>query len=545
MKFSSDDHNQVHSKSPYVLSAITGTAGTQRAGILLAMLFWALAACGQTTTWSGGNTFGSWSNPNNWSPAIEPLNGAGGTFTVIVPDSTSLSFDVAGGGAIDALSFGIGSQLLVTNGQTLTVNGVAVLKGTVQAGGAGSAFRAPANTVILSSNPQFLASNGGVIAAGASTYSWDRWVGNATLLSAVGTGAVVDLHGATSMLLSYGNNNPTYYIIARTNGLVDLSSLANLTGPGSGGVLEMDVDSGGQLRLDSARQFSQNLRFNVGVSVFQLPQAVSLSSATINQTAAGEFDAPNLVSVTSSTISSATNGVFNLPSLTTMSSSTINLTTGAVFSAPQLWSLDTVPVNISGSGSFRATNLVSYVNSAIAIQPGRDFEPGLLTNIYGSSISVSGGGTFRVAVPSYVQPAMDYNYCYPPYNLFQATGPGSRLDLSSLNSLRVNWANYAWDPTTSQWRWGWTYYIDAANQGVIDLSGLQIAYGAIQNNNNGPYWLSFKVESGGNILLPNLKVVTQKTRFDLQTPLFSVPSLQAVDNTQLTCRTAVGSIWPA
>jgi len=220
-----------------------------------------------------------------------------------------------------------------------------------------------------------------------------------------------------------------------------------------------------------------------------------------------------------------------------MSSSTINLTTNSVFSAPQLWSMDTVPanmvpVNISGNGSFQATNLVSYVNSAIAIQPGRDFEPGLLTNIYGSSISVSGGSTFRIAAPSYVQPAMDYNYCYPPYNLFQSTGPGSRLDLSSLNSIRVYWADYAWDPTTSGWRWGWTYYIDAANQGVIDLSGIQIAYGAVQNNNNGPYWLSFKVESGGNILLSNLKVVTQKTRFDLQTPQFSMPSLQAVDNTQ-------------
>ena len=466
-----------------------------------------------------------------------PLNKAGTNYTVIVPDSTSLRFDVLGGGAIDALSFGVGSQMLVTNGQSLTVNGVAVLKGQIQAGGAGSAFLAPANTVVLSSNPQLLATNGAQIQAGASTYSWDRWVGSSTLLSAIGNNSVVDLHTVSTMLLSYGNNNPTYYIYARTNGLVDLSGLGNLTGPGSGGMLELDVDNGGQLKLDSARQFSQNLRFNVGVPVFQLPQALSFSSVTFNQTAGGEFDATNLVSITSSTLTAATNGVLNLPSLATMSSSTINLTTNSVFSAPQLWSMDTVPANmvpvsISGNGSFQATNLVSYVNSAIAIQPGRDFEPGLLTNIYGSSISVSGGSTFRVAAPSYVQPAMDYNYCYPPQNLFRADGPGSRLDLSSLNSVRVYWANYAWDPTSSSWRWGWTYYINAANQGVIDLSGLQIAYGAVQNNNNGPYWLSFKVESGGNILLPNLKVVTQKTRFDLQTPQFSIPSLQAVDNTQ-------------
>ncbi len=459
-----------------------------------------------------------------------PLNQAGTNYTVIVPDSTSLRFDVAGGGAIDALSFGVGSQMLVTNGQSLTVNGVALVKGQIQAGGAGSAFRAPANTVVLSSNPQFLATNGAAIAVGGSAYSWDRAVGNATLLSAVGNNSVVDLHGVSSMLLN-GNNNPTYVIVARSNGVVDLSGLANLAGPGGSGVLELDVDSGGELKLDSARLFNQNLRFNLGLPVYQLPQAVSMDSATINQTGPGEFDATNLATISNSTLNSATGGVFNLPSLARMASSTVNLTTGAVFSAPQLWSLDTVPVNITGSGSFQATNLVSYINTAIPIQPGRDFESGLLTNIYGSSISVSGGSTFRIAATSYVQPAMDYNYCYPPQNLFRADGSGSRLDLSSLNSVRVNWANYAWDPTSGNWRWGWTYYIDAANQGVIDLSGLQIAYGAIQNNNNGPYWLSFKVESGGNILLPNLKVVTQRTRFDLQTAQFALPSLQTVDNT--------------
>ena len=533
-------------------ATLAGAAMTQPIIILFATLLCVFWAAGQTVTWTGGNSFGSWSNTNNWNPQLKPLNGSGASFTVVVPDSTSLSFDASGGGAIDALSFGVGSQLLVTNRQALTVNGVAVIKGQIQAGGAGSAFRAPANTVILSSNPQFLATNGAAIAVGASTYSWDRWTGSATLLSAVGTNSVVDLHGVSSMLLSYGNNNPTYVILARSNGVVDLSGLANLTGPGSGGVLELDVDSGGQLKLDSAQQFSQNLRFNLGVPVFQLPQAVSINSATINQTTTGEFGASNLVTMANSTINAATGGVFNLPSLATMAnstvnaatgavfnlaslatgvSSTVNLTTNTVFAAPRLWSLDTVAVNIAGNGSFQATNLVSYINSTIPIQPGRDFESGVLTNIYGSSVFVSGGSTYRIAATSYVQPAMDYNYCYPPVNLFRADGPGSRLDLSALNSVRVYWVGYAWDPTINNWHWGWTYYIDAANGGVIDLSGLQIVYGAVQNNNNGPYWLTFKVGSGGNILLPNLKVVTQRTRFDLQTAQFAMPALQTADNT--------------
>ena len=514
-----------------LLAAPAKAARARFTFLLCATLLGALSAAGQTATWAGGNSYGLWSNTNNWNPQVEPLNGGGATYTVIVPDGTSLSFDVPGGGAIDALSFGVGSQMLVTNGQSLTVNGVAVVKGQIQAGGSGSGFFAPANTVVLSSNPQFLATNGATIAAGASTYSWDRWTGSATLLSAIGAGSVVDLHALSSMLLSYGNNSPTYIIAARTNGLVDLSGLANLTGPGSSGVLELDVDSGGQLKLDSARQLSQNLRFNLGLPVYQLPQAVSMDSVTINQTVTGELDATNLVSIANSTLNAATGGVFNLPSLATMASSTLNLTNGAVFSAPQLWSLDTAPVNITGNGSFQATNLVSYINTAIPIQPGRDFESGLLTNIYGSSISVKGGSSFRVGAGAYEMPGLGAYYTYPARFLFQSDGPGSVLDLSSLRSILVHGVQYGWDPSINGWRYDWTYFIDATNQGVIDLSGLQTVFGADPNNYDGDDWLSFKVESGGTILLPNLKVVTQRTRFDLQVPQFAMPSLQTVDHT--------------
>jgi hypothetical protein len=512
-------------------AALAATFKAPALFVWCATLLSAVSALAQTATWNGGNSFGLWSNPSNWSPQGVPLNGGGTIYTAIVPDSTSLSFDVAGGGAIDGLSFGVGSQLLVTNSQALTVNGVAVLKGQIQAAGPGSGFLAPANTVLLGSNPQFLASNGATIAVGGSTYSWDRWVGSATLLAAVGTNSVVDLHGLSTMLLSYGNNNPTYYIVAKTNGLVDLSGLASLSGPGSGGVLELDVDSGGVLRLDRARQLNQNLRFNIGVSSFQLPQAVAMDATTLNQTVAGELDATNLGGITSSTLSAATNGTFNLPSLATMANSTINLTTGAVFFAPQLWSLNSVPLNILGDGSFQATNLVSYINSAIAVQPGRDFESGLLTNIFGSSVAVRGGASFRVAAPTYEMPYQG-SYTYPPVNLLAADGTNSLLDLSALTSVRLHGVSYAWDPLNNRWRYDWTYYIDAANGGVLDLSGLQVAYGANPNGEDGgDDWLSFKVESGGTLRLPNLKVVTQRTRFDLLTQQFALPALQTVDHT--------------
>ena len=78
--------------------------------LLFTILLGAASGFGQTATWTGGNGFGSWATTNNWSPPGLPLNGGGLLYTVIVPDGTSLSFDPPGGGAIDALSFGVGSS---------------------------------------------------------------------------------------------------------------------------------------------------------------------------------------------------------------------------------------------------------------------------------------------------------------------------------------------------------------------------------------------------------------------------------------------------
>ena len=101
----------------------------------------AFAQTGATVTWAGGNSFLGWAEATNWNPQIAPLNNPGTNFTVIVPDYTSLSYDLSSSGLIDALSFGVGSQLLVTNGQSIGVVGVAIIKGQIDARGAGSAFR--------------------------------------------------------------------------------------------------------------------------------------------------------------------------------------------------------------------------------------------------------------------------------------------------------------------------------------------------------------------------------------------------------------------
>ena len=69
-------------------------------------------------------------------------------------------------------------------------------------------------------------------------YSWDRYNTRATLLSAIGLGSLVDLRGVSAMQLAYGDGGSwTYAVNASSNGVVDLSARANLTGPGSDDVL--------------------------------------------------------------------------------------------------------------------------------------------------------------------------------------------------------------------------------------------------------------------------------------------------------------------
>lgn len=197
-----------------LFSCAAGHAGFLGGIILLCGL---LNAGGQTATWTGGNSFQNYGTAGNWNPAVVPVNQVGLSYTVIVPDTSSLVYDLSSNAVIDALSFGAGSVFRLTNQHSLLITGPALVKGQVETFGVGSAFRAPTNTTVLSANPRLWATAGGQIQVGASTYSWDRYDSSATLLSAVGAGSTVDLKAISSMLVSYGESGAwTYWINART-----------------------------------------------------------------------------------------------------------------------------------------------------------------------------------------------------------------------------------------------------------------------------------------------------------------------------------------
>jgi len=168
------------------------------AGAALLLATQAHAQVGQTVTWAGGNSYRTWADATNWNPQVVPLNNPGTNFTVIVPDSTSLTYDSGGAGTIEALSFG-NSTLRVRGGSSLVVTGATVIKGLLDAQGGGSAFRARANITVLQNFPRLWAADGATVGAAASTYTWDNNGGANTLLSAIGGGSLVELTNVTSL----------------------------------------------------------------------------------------------------------------------------------------------------------------------------------------------------------------------------------------------------------------------------------------------------------------------------------------------------------
>lgn len=452
-------------------------------GLSAAMVGW-----GQTATWIGGNTFRGYGGATNWSTGVVPL---GTNYTVIVPDSSSLVYDVTSNGVIDALSFGAGSALRMTNQRSLTVNGPALVKGQIEAGGAGSAFRARTNTTVLSDNPRLFASDGGQIVVGASSYGWNRYNAASTLLSAVGSGSLVDLKNVNSMIVSYGDGGSwTYRIVARTNGIIDLSGLSQITAPGQDDWLQFDVDSGGGVRLDGLRRMTGRSRFNVDAPLFELPLLESASETYFNL---------------------SSNTTLRLPALSSYSSADFTVGPNSTVRAAQLVSLDSVAINLSDNAAFVATNLNVYRNSAIPIAPGRNFQPGLLADIYGSLISVSGGATFRAGPLTYDVPG---DWRASP-TLFAVGGVGSVLDLSTLKALQVR----------GGWGGSWTYSILVNSNGVLNLSGLETVAGGEDNYDNDD-WLAFTVRNGGDLRLDALREITRRTRFNLENPRFDFPALQ-------------------
>ena len=231
------------------------------------------------------------------------------------------------------------SALRVRGGNSLVVTGATVIKGLVDAQGAASAFRATANLSVLQNYPRLWAADGATVGAAASTYTWDNNGGANTLLSAIGTGSLIELTNVTSFQVGYGGGQPVYAVNARSNGVIDLRNVGQITGPGDDDWLDFNVNSGGNIRFDNLRRITSRVRFNFDLPAYSLPVLERASDTYFTLGQSNSLQLPQLLSVIT--------GGFTIG-------------TGSVAQAASLLALDNVALTLNSNGAFVATNLTSF-----------------------------------------------------------------------------------------------------------------------------------------------------------------------------------------
>ncbi|MDC0936851.1 hypothetical protein OAS39_11245, partial [Pirellulales bacterium] len=186
-------------------------------------------------TWIGP-AGGSYGDPANWDIGVVPINNAVDQYNVIVGNSASVNFDVAGSSEVLELILGSGATLNIASNRELRTIAGTRISGNLNVTG-GLLETADGNSQFLGSGFTIRSSAGGTIFVGAENYTNNLSDHRAdlTLLSSDGVGSVLDLSGVNTFTSSsWGYRNSTvgwnYNVSATNNGVIDLSGATTFNG---------------------------------------------------------------------------------------------------------------------------------------------------------------------------------------------------------------------------------------------------------------------------------------------------------------------------
>jgi hypothetical protein len=473
-------------------------------------------------------------------PVLASLSGSAisipGGATLNAPAMNSLagsSLSISGGGAFNATALAsIANSTITLNGAaTLNLPSLVALTNTDLALIPGTTFvHGPVTSADLSA----LSVSGSTVLSLPNLLSYhydaqDLRV-NKPLLSANGAGAVLALSNVASLsVASYGFGGAWMYGIQAINGgLVDLSNLTSVIGaPATNGggddSLQFLSASGGTIRLDHLATLSGNTRFDLQSpgSTYTLPALAIAASAQFNLPANGTLNLPVLASLSGSAVSVPGGAAFNAPAMTAVSTSSLSVSGGGAFNATALATIANSTITLSGAATLNLPSLASLTNTDLTLPAGATLIHGPVSNVDFSALSVSGGASLTLpSVLSYHNDLLDFR---ANKALLSADGAGSALSMSNLAS--INSASYGFGGA-------WLYTIQAINGGLLDLSGLTTVSGSPLNNGGGDDALRFLIASGGTIRLDHLSTLSGNTRFDIQVPTYTLPSLSSAVGVQ-------------
>ena len=451
---------------------------------------------------------GNWTSAANWSLGIVPLNSGTATYGVVIPQNAGTILFNAPVAAEQVTDFNLaaGSTLTIPAGRDLAVLQDFSSTGTIQGSGGVSLLSVPGPGIASLDFGQYYVSGGATLNFLAVTsYSWNtRYDGNVTLLSADGTGSLLNLsHVSNFNGAAYGNGYYSYAVQATNNGVIDLSGVTSVAGApayyyGYPNWLQFSASSGGTVNL-------ANLTQTTGCVWFDLETG-------------GNLNLPSLQAINGvGKITLATGASLAIPSLTTANAS-ISFGVGSTLNMPQLLSLSGATVTPASGATLNAPNLTSVTNSALTITPTFNFNHGSLTSLDYTTVAVSGGAVFN---PGSTLTSYRWDQRYDGnITLLSADGTGSLLNLSHVANF--NGAAYG--------NGYYSYAVQATNNGVIDLSGVTSVAGAPSYYYGYPNWLKFSASSGGTVNLASLTQTTGCVWFDLETGgNLNLPLLQGMN----------------
>lgn len=456
-------------------------------GALAEGLMVASALAQSTATYTGANN-GNWNTPGNWNLGVVPVNSGGSTFNAIVPTNTTVQFDVDGASAISGLNLQSGALLNISSGRQLTVTGVSVTAGMIAASGAATLFQAISPFASMQTNSRAAASGGAIVRLGGISYNCAGYNGN--ILSASGTGSLLDMSSFGSIIAAYNGGCCSYrdqWVRASSGGVIDLSALTTVVGAAGNGALRFREEGGGQILL---------------------PNLVNSSGIVVYEPTSALFSLPSLQSATSAYFITVPGAVFNLPNATNLGSCTLNIASaGSTISAPLLTTCMSTSISLADGGVFHAPALKIFDYSAVQLNPQRTFTVPAFTSIHGSSLRVFGGSHFGVVATSYTTASA-------LGDILTADGAGSLLDVSKLTEIRTPYNGGCCSYGENRVR--------ASSSGVVDLSSVDTLQGVA---NNG--WLRIRAESDGIIKLDALRQTTLAVYFEAFGADLNMPLLES------------------
>lgn len=428
--------------------------------VLFCSVLFASTAIGAsyTATWSGGAT-GNYSVAGNWTldppgPVVVPLNDTVDSYSVVIPNGVTVTFDVLVSAEIDQLTLGQSAALVFPSGSDLTIVLASSIAGSLQS--SGGVITSTVGATFAGDEAKVLVDGGSAVlspVAYDATGVWRSW----------------DPSG------SYGDQVGTWYpnLFRANAGSLDLSSLATWTSdfnsPGNDHTYQtVSVSDGGQLDLSALVSVAgpRSVRDRLIYSVSGVGSSLDLGALTTISCAVGRyndgvrFDLSSDVPLVFSSLSeadqlrvSATSGALaSLPSLATCEDSSFVATGGAqisatrgpiAFSARDIWrnwdpsgsygdqvgSWNPVLISAAGAGTMLNLSGIATWDSGFT-SSGNDHTYQMVTVSDGGTLDL--GGLLAIDGPRQARDRLDFN----------VSGVGTTLDVSALADVTCAASRY-------------------------------------------------------------------------------------------------------